>query len=138
MRSGLLFLALAFTSLAAAPERKEAQAQVLDHNERLCSNCFFGVSAYYYCFKADDKILIGYQKTRTLNWVDPKQNSLVKAHKGWATWSPENATVPLSYDDKNIWVTRPDGKKVKLTQDYATDIFVNNGQCRAAVKKKAE
>lgn len=138
MRSGFLFLALVFTSFAAAPERKQAQAEVLDHNERLCNNCFFGPSTYYYCFKADDKVLIGYQKTPTLNWVDPKTNNLVKAHKGWATWAPEGATLSLSYDDKNIWVTRPDGKQVKLTQDYTTDIFVNNRQCRAAVKKTAE
>jgi hypothetical protein len=42
--------------------------------------------------------------------------------------------VQLSYDDKNIWVARGDGKEVKLRQDYSRDIF-NNAQCRGAVKK---
>ena len=46
--------------------------------------------------------------------------------------------VPLRYDDKFIWVTRNDGKTVKLKQDYNTDIFLNNSQCRGAVKKKSE
>jgi hypothetical protein len=138
MRSGFLFLALAFTSLAAAPDRKQVQAEVLDHNEYLCSNCFFGSSKYYYCFEADNKTLIGYQSTPTLNWKDSSRNNLVKAHKAWAVWSPEGKTIPLSYDDKFIWVTRPDGKSVKLKQDYATDIFVDNAKCRAAVKHPAQ
>jgi hypothetical protein len=138
MRSALLFLAVAFASLAAVPDRPQVQAQLLDRNEYLCNNCFFGASTYYYCFEADNKVLIGYQKTPTLNWKDPERNDLVKVHKAWASWSPDGKTVPLSYDDKFIWVTRPDGKKVKLKQDYSTDIFVNSGQCRAAVKKKSE
>ena len=138
MRSGLLFLALVLSSFAAAPDRPQVQAQLLDQNQYLCSNCFFGPSSYYYCFEADNKVLIGYQKTPTLNWKDPNSNDLPKVHKGWAAWVPEGKTVPLSYDDKFIWVTRPDGKAVKLKQDYSTDIFVNNGKCRSAVKKKAE
>ena len=48
----------------------------------------------------------------------------------------EGQTVPLRYDEKHIWLTGPKGKQVKLTQDYTTDIFLNNQQCRAAVKKK--
>jgi hypothetical protein len=125
-------------SLGAPPDTPQVQAKVLDHNAVLCSNCFFGPSTYYYCFEADNKILIGYQKTPTLNWKDPASNDLVKARKKWAEWKPEGETIPLRYDDKNIWVTRPDGKSVKLKQDYKTDIFVNNRQCRDAVKPTPE
>lgn len=138
MKSSLLLLCLAFAGAAAAPDRPEVQAQLLDRNEYLCSNCFFGNSTYYYCFEAGDKILIGYQKTPTLNWKDEKSNDLTKVHKAWASFSPDGKTVPLRYDDKFIWVTRADGKSVKLKQDYNTDIFLNSKQCRAAVKKKPE
>ena len=138
MKSGLLLFAFVLTSIAAAPDRPQVQAQLLDHNEFLCSNCFFGPSTYYYCFEADNKILIGYQKTPTLNWKDETSNDLTRVHKSWKAWSAEGKNIPLSYDDKNIWVTRPDGKLVKLKQDYNTDIFINNKQCRSAVKKKSE
>jgi hypothetical protein len=125
--------------MAAAPDPPEVQAQVLDHNQYLCSNCFFGSSEYYYCFKTPDKVLIAYQKAHTFNWKDPKRNDLAKVHKTWAEWVPPGSgTVPIRYDDKFVWVTRPNGKTLKLTQDYSTDIFVNNAQCRSAVHKKAE
>ena len=135
MKSGCLLFAFVFAVIAATPDAPQVQAQLLDHNEFLCSNCFFGSSTYYYCFEADKKILIGYQKSPTLNWKDESSNDLTRVHKSWAQWSSEGQTVPLRYDDKFIWVTRPDGKAVKLKQDYTTDIFVNNRQCRGAIKK---
>jgi len=138
MKSGLLFFAFVLTAMAAAPDRPQVQAQLLDQNQYLCSNCFFGASTYYYCFEADNKILIGYEKIPTLNWKDESSNHLTRVRKSWQAWSSENKTVPLSYDDKNIWLTRPDGKSVKLKQDYTTDIFVNNKQCRSVIKKKSE
>jgi hypothetical protein len=140
MRSGLVFFfAFAFASLAAAPDRPTVQAKLLDHNEYLCSNCFFGASTYYYCFQAGDKVLIGYQKTPVFNWKDETNNDLAKVRKSWAKYAaPESNDVPLSYDDKYIWVTRENGKSVRLKQDYATDIFVNSRQCRAAVTKKSQ
>jgi hypothetical protein len=139
MKSGILFLAVAIAALAAAPDKPQVQGQLLDHNEYLCSNCFFGASTYYYCFEADNKILIGYQKIPTLNWQDPASNDLTKVRKRWAPLTAEGKDIPLRYDDKYIWISRPDGKKpVRLKQDYNTDIFVNNSQCRAAVKKKSE
>src|SRR5580692_1352411 len=54
------------------------QAQVLDHAELLCSNCFFGPSDYYFCFAADNKVLIGYQRTPVLNWQDDTKNYLTR------------------------------------------------------------
>ena len=137
MKLGLIFFALVFASVAAAPDKQEAKAQLLDQNQYLCSNCFFGASTYYYCFEADKKILIGYQKIPTLNWKDEASNDLTKVHKSWAPWTAEGM-VPLRYDDKYIWVTKSDGKTVRLRQDYNTDIFVNNSQCRSVVKKKPE
>jgi hypothetical protein len=143
MKSGFLFFAFALAALAAAPDKPQVQGQLLDHNEYLCSNCFFGASTYYYCFEADKKILIGYQKIPTINWKDDASNDLTKVHKSWAPWSvkegtSEGQTVPLRYDDKYIWVNGPNGKAVRLKQDYTTDIFINNSQCRGAVKKKSE
>jgi hypothetical protein len=138
MKSGFLFFALIFAAVAAAPDKPQVQGQLLDHNEYLCSNCFFGASTYYYCFEADSKILIGYQKIPTLNWRDDASNDLTRVHKSWTPLTAEGQMIPLRYDDKFIWVTKPDGKAVKLKQDYTTDIFINNSQCRGAVKKKSE
>src|SRR5450755_729217 len=108
----------------AAADRPQVQARLLDHAELLCDNCFFGPSYYYYCFEADNKILVGYQRTRVLNWEDKSKNYLTKAHKAWKVWTPPGETVPISYDDSHIWVTGPDGKTVKLTQSYSHDVFI--------------
>ena len=118
----------------AAADRQQVQAQMLDHAELLCDNCFFGPSYYFYCFEADNKILIGYQRTPVLNWDDRSKNYLTKVHKAWMVWTPPGETVPVSYDDKHIWVTRPNGKPVKLTQSYTRDIFTANDRCREAVR----
>jgi hypothetical protein len=137
--SGFIAIALAAPGLwAASAQKTEVQAQLLDHNEYQCSNCFFGTSSYYFCFAAGDKTLIGFQKMPELNWKEHSSNLLTRVHKQWKPWVSEGQSVPLSYDDKSIWVTRPDGKQVKLKQDYGTDIFINSSQCRSAVKKKSE
>ena len=138
MRSGFIFLAFGVAALAATPDKPQVQAQLLDHNEYLCSNCLFGASTYYYCFVADKKILIGYQKIPTINWKDSASNDLTKVRKSWVPLTADGQSVPLRYDDKYIWVDRPGAKAVRLKQDYNTDIFVNNSQCRSAVKKKSE
>ena len=71
-------------SFGAAADRQQAQAQLLDHAEFLCANCFFGASDYYYCFEADNKVLIGYQKTPVLNWRNESKNYLTSVHHTWA------------------------------------------------------
>jgi hypothetical protein len=144
----------------AAADRQQVQAQVLDHAEFLCANCLLGASDYYYCFAADNKILIGYQRTRVLNWQDETKNYLTGVHGGWAAWTAPGQTVPISYDDKHIWVSRAeskqvrrdlwahvkaigrwiiraDSKQVRLTQSPLRDIFLNNDRCRDADKAKA-
>ena len=134
-RSLILVLVLAAPALFAAAERQQAQAQLLDHAEQLCDNCFFGPSYYYYCFAVDNKVLIGYQRTQVLNWEDKSKNYLTRVHPTWKVWDAPGETVPLSYDDKHIWVTRPDSKKqVKLQRTSSGDIFLNNNQCRDAAK----
>ena len=133
---------------------------MLDHAELLCANCFFGPSSYYYCLAADDKILIGYQRTPVLNWQDQSKNYLTPVHRGWAAWTAPIQTVPISYDDKHIWVSRADGKQVKrglwghvrlaamwasradskqvkLTRSSMHDIFTNNDRCRGGDGAKA-
>src|ERR1700723_3757030 len=100
MKSAIIFFALVIASLAATPDKPQVQGQLLDHNEYLCSNCFFGASTYYYCFEADNKILIGYQKIPTINWKDDASNDLTKVHKSWTPWTAgggtaEGKTIPL-------------------------------------------
>jgi hypothetical protein len=124
-------------SFGAAPARQQVQAQVLDHAEFLCANCFFGASDYYYCFQADNKVLIGYQRIRVLNWRDESKNYLTMFRPEWAAWTAPGQTLPISYDDKHIWVSRADGKQVKLTQSPLRDIFTNNDRCRLADTSKA-
>jgi hypothetical protein len=125
-------LVAAAVSFGAAADRHQVQAQVLDHAEFLCANCFYGPSDYYYCFAADNQILVGYQRTRVMNWQDKSKNHLTKVQDGWEKWTPPGMSVPLSYDAKHIWVSRPDGKPVRLTRSSMRDIFINNDQCRAA------
>lgn len=133
----LAFIAIPATLYpAAGPDKPQVQAQVLDQNQYACASCFFGASTYYYCFEADNKVLIGYEKIPTMNWIDPQKNWLTKVHKSWRPWVADGQTVPLRYDEKHIWLTGPNGKQVRLSQDYTTDIFINNQKCRAAVKRK--
>jgi hypothetical protein len=143
----------------APAARQQVQAQVLDHAEILCANCFFGPSDYYYCFATDDKVLVGYQRTPVLNWRDQSKNYLTPVHQGWAAWTAPGQTVPIGYDDKHIWVSRADGKpvgrglwghvklaadwiiradsrQVKLHRSSARDIFTNNDRCRGVDSAK--
>lgn len=140
----LIRLSVCLAAALAAPacfgahsEQQQAQAQLLDHAELPCANCFFGTGDYYYCFAADNKVLIAYQRTRVLNWADESKNYLTKVHHGWELWTAPGQTLPITYDDKHIWVTREGGKQVRLNQRYSLDIFTNN-RCRAAVKAKSQ
>lgn len=133
--AALLVAPLAF---GAAASRQQAQAQVLDHAELLCANCFFGASDYYFCFAADNKILIGYQATPVINWQDNSKNYLTRVRHNWMAWTAPGQTVPISYDEKHIWVTRPNGKQVRLTQTYSRDVFTSSAQCKDAVKAKTD
>ena len=134
-RTFILISALAAPGLLAAAQRQQAQAQLLDHAEALCDNCFFGPSYYYYCFGVDNRVLIGYQRTQVLNWEDKSKNYLTRAHPAWKVWEAPGETVPLSYDRKHIWVTRADSKKqVKMHRISSSDIFLNSKQCQDAGK----
>jgi hypothetical protein len=95
-------------SFGAAPARVPAQARLLDHAEFLCDNCAFGASDYYYCFGVDNQILIAYQRARVLNWRDKTKNYLTEVHHSWAEWTAPGETVPITFDDKYIWVSRSD------------------------------
>ena len=123
-------LLAAQVSLGVAADRQQAQAQLLDHAEFLCANCLFGASDYYFCFAVDNKILTGYQRTRVLNWEDKSKNYLTIVRPRWSAWTAPGQTVPISYDGKHIWVSRANGKQVKLTRNSTRDIFVNNDRCR--------
>ena len=156
--SACLAASLAATgAFGADAPRQQASAQLLDHAEFFCSNCFFGPSDYYYCFAADNKILIGYQRAPVMNWRDKSKNYLTAAHPAWEAWAAPGQTVPILYNDKHIWVGRTDtspkqgfwarvraitmwtgrthGKQVRLTQKSSMrDIFANSAQCRKADK----
>jgi hypothetical protein len=144
-------------SFGSAAGRVQAEAQLLDHAEFLCDNCFFGPSTYYYCFAADNQVLIGYQRTPVLNWQDKSKNYLTAVHSTWAAWTAPGQTVPISYDEKHLWVsrgdtqasrdfwahlkavakwvTRDDSKQVRLTRG-TRDVFTND-RCREAGRAKA-
>ncbi len=130
---------------------QQAQAQVLDQAKYPCTNCFFGASRYYYCFAVDKQILVGYQRTRVLNWEDNSKNYLTFVNPRWQTWTAPGETVPIRYDEKYIWVDRPEDrvkrnfwahlagslvggehKPVRLTRSSARDIFVKSDLCRGS------
>jgi hypothetical protein len=151
-------LVAAAVSSGSAADRQQAQARLLDHAEFLCDNCFFGASDHYYCFAADNQILVAYQRTPVLNWRDKTKNYLTAVHPSWAAWTAPGQTVPISYDGKYIWVARPDGgqdqhgfwaelkglafwasrgdtKQVRLNRSSKRDIFTNSETCRDARPK---
>lgn len=140
-------------SCGAATARQQAQARLLDHAELLCSNCLFGPSSYFYCFAVDNQILIGRQRVPVLNWEDNSKNYLTPVHGSWEAWMAPGQTVPITYDDKHIWVdragskpskagfwgglrgatawiTRADSKQVELLRSSPRDIFTNDQRCR--------
>jgi hypothetical protein len=43
-------------------------------------------------------------------------------------------SVPVRFDDKYIWVSEPNGKELRLTQDYTKKIFLDSAKCQAAIK----
>lgn len=136
-----LAVSVAGAASGKAPDRTAAQAQVLDHAEFLCDNCFFGASDYYFCFAVDNAIMVAYQSIPVINWEDKSKNYLTKAHRAWTPWTPGGATVPISYDEKHIWVSRTDGKKVKqvkLHRSSLRDIFANSVQCRQSGGAKTQ
>ena len=134
----LLLLVSMSASFGASAERKQAEAQILERNQFRCNNCFFGPSDYYFCFAADNKVILAHAKIPTLNWRDDHQNYFGKVHAGWRDPDPAGQSVSILYDDKFVWMPRSDGKQLRMTQDYSRDIFVANPQCRAAVKKSAQ
>jgi hypothetical protein len=139
---------------AAKPEPVPAQAQLIDHAEYLCDNCFFGASKYFYCFAAGNNILMGYQKTPVFNYTDKSQNHFAPVHPSWTAYAPPAEAIPLKYDEEHIyidrptrisktgfwsslkglafWVTRADDKKVKLTRIAKGDMFTGDDRCRLA------
>ncbi len=103
----------------------QAQAVVLDHSEYLCQNCFLGNSDYYFCFDVNSKILIGHEKVRVQTRRQKPDNLLGERGK----------TVPIRYDDEYIWITGPNGKDQRLTQDYTKKLFTVSDACQRAANK---
>ena len=150
----LLGASLSLVAFGAQPDRHQAQAQLLDQAETPCFNCFFGPSTHHFCMAADNQVLIGYLRTPVINWQDSKRNALTNFHRSWTDWTPPAETVPISYDDKYIWLSRPekpadlgfwmhmkafaswasrgDSKQVRLKRYASGDIFTHNDRCRAA------
>ena len=147
-------------SFGAEPDRAQVQAQLLDHAEFLCANCFFGASKHFYCFQADNQILIGYQKVPVFNFEDQSKNYLTSVRPRWTVWTAPGQTVPISYDDRHIWVTRPEPKEaprgirghlkgafiwtsrgesqqVRLKRSSIRDIFISSDACRGAAGAKS-
>jgi|SRR5579871_2678542 len=143
MKSTLICVSTALALAAAAPfvfaasaERKEAQARILEQTSIPCSNCFFGRSEYYFCFAADNKILLAQDKIPTFNWHDNRRNFFGKVYGPWKRPSTSGDTITIQYDDEHVWIPRTGGKQLRLKQDYSRDIFTNQ-QCRSAVRNSA-
>ena len=128
LRLVLLSALLATCALSADKVKKEdalqAQAVELDHAEYLCKNCFLGESDYYFCFDVNSKILIGHEKVRVQTRRQKPDNLLGERGK----------TVPIRYDSQYIWITGPNGKEQRLTQDYTRKLFTFNESCQKAAK----
>ena len=144
--------ALVPIALKAADSRVQAQAVVLDRAEFPCANCLFGENHYYYCFAVGPQVLVGYQTARVVNWKDDSKNYLTPFYPPWVEWSPPAPTLSISYDDKHIWVSRPEraatrstfwaplrgirglfgsvSKPVRLKRSSARDVFLNSDRCR--------
>ncbi len=161
VRTAVVAAALVVSSaFGAGAGGVQAQAQLLDHAVFPCANCFFGASDHFYCFAADNKVLIGHRRTPVLNWKDNSKNYLPKIHGGWADWSAPGQGVPIRYDDRHIWLPRPEdkeaktgfwgrlksaaawiarskSKQVKLDRSSPRDIFTSNEQCRGTDRAKA-
>lgn len=157
---GMAALLAPTPSFAKGHDRTQAQAQVLDRAEFACDNCFFGAAKEYYCFAAGSQILIGYQKTPTMNYTDKSKNFLTGARPAWKTWQPAGETVPISYDAKHIyltrdvakaapgfwahlkrgfvWASRGKGARVTLNRSTMSDIFINDNRCHVAGGSKTQ
>ena len=143
----------AAVSSGSAADRQQTQAQLLDRAEFLCANCFFGASDHYYCFAADNQILVAYQRTPVVNWRDKSKNYLTAVHPSWAAWTAPGQTVTIRYDRRHIrvarpkdgqaaggfwahlkgaafWATRGDSQEVTLRRSGLRDIFTNSEACR--------
>ena len=119
---------------AASAERKEAQAQILEQASFPCPNCFFGNAYYFFCFQADNQILLAQDRTPTMNYSDSQKNFLGKVHKSWRRPTTSGESITIRYDEKHLWIPRADGKLTRLKRENTHDVFTNP-QCRAAVKK---
>ncbi|HEX3875483.1 MAG TPA: hypothetical protein VHW24_00760 [Bryobacteraceae bacterium] len=150
----ILATASASFGQAAKKPKTEAQAQLLDQAQFACVNCFFGATKQFYCFEANNQILIGYQKIPTMNWDDSSKNFLTPVHPTWTAWRAAAPALPITYDAKHIyvqrvdpkqykgflgdlkgfafWATRANSKRAKLTRTSMSDVFSNDQRCHAA------
>jgi hypothetical protein len=131
----LLATAAAIGIAYAAPaDQKQAQARIVEEEKYGCPNCFFGGSDYFFCFEADNQILVAHDKIPTLNWTDPNKNYLVKLHKSWKAPAPSGDSIKIQYDDKHVWIPRDDGKQIRMSREVDHNPFTN-ARCSGAVKK---
>jgi hypothetical protein len=78
--------------------------------------------AYFYCFQADDKLVIGWHQA----W-EPGLGKLAGL---------KDKAVSLRIDTDHIWVKLPEGGHVKLAQYYHEYQFTNES-CRAAAQMRS-
>jgi len=136
IRSLTVVLALAAgvpAVFGAQPERKEAQAKIVEAEKYACVNCFFGAADYFFCFQADSQILVAHDKIPSMNWTDGNKNYLGKLHKSWKIPTPPGDSVKIEYDEKHVWLPRGDGKQIRMGREVQHNPFTN-AQCRGAVK----
>ena len=107
----LMSVAAASAVFGATAERHRRKRSCLITPKRCAIIAFSGLATTIIVLRPTIQLLIGYQRTQVLNWEDKSKNYLTRVHRAWKVWDAPGEMVPLSYDNKHIWVTRPDGKK---------------------------
>lgn len=83
----------------------------------------FDRPTFFFCVRVSNQILVG---SRKADWIWVYDTSKILAYKG--------KTVSVRFNHGSIWIVRPNGKDVQLTQDYSRDVFTNL-ECTAEVHR---
>lgn len=77
-------------------------------------------SRFYVCFRVNDQMMIG--EIRSWTWSYGAKFRYVERGR----------VMKVRYSDTHIWAAWPDGKEMKLKQDYSNTAFVE--RCRRLVE----
>ena len=119
--------AVLLTILVAGAARTDEKSKYRDAkyvNDTITSACRWDCGIpfpdhVWFCFKVGDRVLVG----QTIAWkwqYDPGKMLQLR-----------DTNVKLRYDCDAIWVVRPDGKELRLRQNYSLQGFVKSCNAKA-------